>query len=728
MTVLAKKSILARLLARENITVEQTNHHTAFFDVERRILGLPYWKDVSKDLYDLLVGHEIGHALHTPADGWHDSTTTIPGCPRSYVNIVEDIRIEKLVLREFPGLLGSFMRGYQDLLDRDFFGTKDEDVNTMSFMNRLNIFSKSRGLIKVRFSKKEQPYVDRAMTVETWDDVIVSCRELYAFMKAELEAQRKAQEEEMEALKALGINPKKAIPEKIIITKGEKSGEKSEPMSDELKEAIKNGEVEIEVDVDSFTNDDKEEASSESDESGDIAVSLPGAQEEEQEDDSDLITVGESNNVDGVETDALFRAAIGKSLVDSINVGGSTYYAKGPSKAEAMAVTMSYEQVKAHRYKKVDSSDFNMKRYTKFLGDIKDTVAVMTKEFEMRKTARRFARARQSTKGSLDVNSLHRYRYDDNLFKQVTQLDDDQSHGMMMLIDYSGSMESILPKVLTQLLILTTFCKRVGIPFEVYGFTSGHHARFKLAEVKQHLTSVNMSDCHIFKLIDSSMSKKTYEEAFKVLWAQTNSHRRNWMGSAEIMGGTPLDASLLAMYHHIDAFKAKHNVQKMNFITLTDGASSGVGFSEGIDTNQKAYSAKTRMIQINGQMLKMNNTYRGTPIILDGLRAQGIRTINYHLVGQHELKYHITTKDPQELADALTQANKDGCVVRDNSNGYDRQIYTTLVQGKVSSSDSSDDEDDMDESTKNLAEAFQNKALKKKRARMIATKFAEIVS
>ena len=107
MTNIAKKSILARLLARENITVEQTNHHTAFFDVERRILGLPYWKDVGNDLYDLLVGHEIGHALHTPAEGWHESTTQIPGCPRSYINIVEDIRIEKLVLREFPGLLGS---------------------------------------------------------------------------------------------------------------------------------------------------------------------------------------------------------------------------------------------------------------------------------------------------------------------------------------------------------------------------------------------------------------------------------------------------------------------------------------------------------------------------------------------------------------------------------------------------------------------------------------------
>ena len=60
MTQLAKKSILARLLANENISVEQTNHHTAFFDVQNRMLGLPHWKDIDNDLYDLFVGHEVG--------------------------------------------------------------------------------------------------------------------------------------------------------------------------------------------------------------------------------------------------------------------------------------------------------------------------------------------------------------------------------------------------------------------------------------------------------------------------------------------------------------------------------------------------------------------------------------------------------------------------------------------------------------------------------------------
>jgi hypothetical protein len=713
MTALAKKSILARLLARENITVEQTNHHTAFFDVEKRILGLPYWKEVGNDLYDLLVGHEIGHALHTPAEGWHESTTEIPGCPRSYVNIVEDIRIEKLVLREFPGLLGSFTRGYQDLLDRDFFGIKGEDVNKLSFMNRLNIYAKSRGLVDVRFNSKEQPYVDRAMAVETWLDVMNSCRELYAYMKEELEAARKAQEELDKLLDEAGIKRPQPLPNKIIISGNKKGEGKSEPMSEELKQAILDGEVEIEVDADSF-NDVEENEETDGEES------LP-------------VSIGADDNADVVETDSLFRAAIAKSLVDSVNTGGSTVYAKGPSKAMATAITSSYEDVKKGRFKKVDSADFPAKQYVKFVADMKDSVTVMVKEFEMRKTARRFARARQSTKGSLDVNVLHKYKYEDNLFKQVTHLDDDQSHGMMMLIDYSGSMESILPKVIKQVLILATFCKRVNVPFEVYGFTNpygvGREFHQRVAAAKPDLTSVGMGNTHVFKLIDSSMNKKTYEEAFKALFAQTVPGGRHWKGSLESMGGTPLDTSLLAMYHHIAAFKAKHNVQKMNFITLTDGAGDGISIQGGIDLSDSKTGNKKRVIEVMGQKIAINYGYgQATACILNGLRAMGVRTMNYHLVSAGNIHYHVNAKNPQDLIDITAQVKKDGCIALDNQNGYDRQIFTVIggVSGQSSTND--EDEDDLDESTRNIATAFVNKAFKRKQTRLVAAKFAQIIS
>ena len=60
------KNQLAKLLASENLTVEHKKVSTASFDTKNRVLTLPIWKDTSSDLYDLLIGHEVGHALFTP--------------------------------------------------------------------------------------------------------------------------------------------------------------------------------------------------------------------------------------------------------------------------------------------------------------------------------------------------------------------------------------------------------------------------------------------------------------------------------------------------------------------------------------------------------------------------------------------------------------------------------------------------------------------------------------
>jgi hypothetical protein len=707
MTVLTKKSILARLLARENITVEQTNHHTAFFDVENRVLGIPYWKDVSKDLYDLFVGHEIGHALHTPAEGWHSSTTEIPGCPRSYINVVEDIRIEKLVLREYPGLLGSFMRGYKDLLDRDFFGIEGVEINTLSFMNRLNLFSKSRGLVDVRFSSKEQPFVDRAMATETWQDVMDSCREIYAFMQEELEAQKNPEPEDVITV--------------LVNGNGNSSGDSK--ISDKP------------ADVDLRTKGNSTSKAANQEDEGEKKIPAPAAAPAPA--DEELDSTGGSDNIDVVETDTLFRGAIAKSLVDSFASGGSTLFIKGPTKAQAIAVTAPYEEVRDRRTTKITSPHYPTKQYSSFMAKTKNVVSVMVKEFEMRKTARRFARARQSVRGSLDVTQLYKYKYDDTIFKQVTEFDDDQSHGLVMLVDYSGSMNPILSKVLKQILILTMFCKRTNVPFEVYGFTNPNWRRGVIP--KQTLTSLNMSNTHIFKLIDSSMSKTVYDEAFKMLFAQTTNKRKLFSGGHEVMAGTPLSSSVAVMYHHIAAFKAKHNVQKMNFITLTDGDSDYLGTDNGIDVPRGAstHHVKKRVIEIMGQKIKLD-AGSGTEDLLNGLRKMGIRTMNYHFIRQQSLKWYIQGHllTPEDLAKSEAKTAKEGCFVVDNQNGYDRQIFTVLsVNNKVkaksnvhTNQDQDEDEEDLDEEVQGFAESFTQKAFSKKRDRLIAIKFAETLS
>jgi hypothetical protein len=184
--VKGSKSILARLLANENITVQRGNYKTAFFDVERRVLGLPLWEDYGKDVEDLLIGHEVGHALFTPADGWHDSPKEMK-VPRSFLNVVEDIRIERKVQSKYPGLVNSFKKGYKKFSDLNFFNTEGKDLTEYSLIDRLNIKSKLRDLVDISFTQEEQPYVDMAFACDTFEDVVEAAKSIYDFMREDNE-------------------------------------------------------------------------------------------------------------------------------------------------------------------------------------------------------------------------------------------------------------------------------------------------------------------------------------------------------------------------------------------------------------------------------------------------------------------------------------------------------------------------------------------------------------
>ena len=89
-------------MATENITVVHKKIPTAYFDVKNRILACPIFKeDMSAELYDLFMGHEVGHALNTPYEGLH-SALEMNKTLKGYLNVVEDVRIEKAIKRQIP--------------------------------------------------------------------------------------------------------------------------------------------------------------------------------------------------------------------------------------------------------------------------------------------------------------------------------------------------------------------------------------------------------------------------------------------------------------------------------------------------------------------------------------------------------------------------------------------------------------------------------------------------
>ena len=153
-----QKDNLARLMAGEDLTVIHKRIPTAYFDIKNRVLACPIFKeDMSPELYDLFMGHEVGHALNTPYEGLHsalENNRTLKG----YLNVIEDVRIEKAIKAKYPGLVKSFFAAYKELVAQDFFGIKGKNVNALSLIDKINLQTKVGSSAGVIFTDEELPF------------------------------------------------------------------------------------------------------------------------------------------------------------------------------------------------------------------------------------------------------------------------------------------------------------------------------------------------------------------------------------------------------------------------------------------------------------------------------------------------------------------------------------------------------------------------------------------
>ena len=190
MTNLDYKDIVGKLMSQENISVVHRQHYpTAAFDLESRTLFLPEFANLSENVYDLLIGHEVSHALNTPKKGWHTAIDEKGVNFKSFLNVVEDARIEKMIQDKFPGLRSSFKIGYKELFDNDFFGVRNmsrDELQGMLLIDRLNLHSKLGELnCGVEFTQEEREYIKEMSNLKTWEDVVSLAEKLFEYCKEE---------------------------------------------------------------------------------------------------------------------------------------------------------------------------------------------------------------------------------------------------------------------------------------------------------------------------------------------------------------------------------------------------------------------------------------------------------------------------------------------------------------------------------------------------------------
>ena len=162
------KSQLAKLLATEDIVVEHKHVETAQFNTDTRVLILPIWEKASNDVYDMLVGHEVGHALFTPNE---DPPKHVP---HNFLNVCEDARIEKLMKRKYLGIAKSFYRGYNEMHQDDFFELDGEDIDNFNLADRANLYFKIGSFLPISFSDAEKEIITLIKNAETFTETIAA--------------------------------------------------------------------------------------------------------------------------------------------------------------------------------------------------------------------------------------------------------------------------------------------------------------------------------------------------------------------------------------------------------------------------------------------------------------------------------------------------------------------------------------------------------------------------
>jgi len=628
------KALLSKLMAREDLEVIEGNFKTASFDPKNRIVRLPILKEEFNEAATLFIGHEIGHALYTPDFFSHEEKKAeLVDIPFDIINIVEDVRIERKVREFYPGLVNDFLKGYKRLMDDNFFSVKDKDLNTLKFLDRLNLKSKLNALVDIDFSFKETLMIERVNSTETWDDTITVSREVMAFIKEQQkEEQEQQQVEEKSSASDDSDNPEEQAQQS---NEEQTSVSAEEEDSDETTEDSKGSS--------SSTEEDEDVEEDETDYTSDTDRSM-------RENESKMVHNNDTTTYIKVSREQVYKEFIytDKDLEKSDEMVKERY-----------STWREYDEVKER---------FGSE-YSSFIKDVKPAVNAMVQQFELRKSAMASKKIRESTSGAIDVNKLWQYKLDDHIFKSVMSVPDAKNHGLLMYIDYSASMSHRLYETLKQSLILSMFAKRVGIPFELYGFTTNgtkYREIFGVDSVKGESNKYSYKDwaVKLVKIADSKWSKskthKMFERAMFSGWCGEN--RYPFTEPAFQLGGTPLNETISVAHIMADDFVKRNHTEKMNVIFLTDGDAQDMRLSK--DLNQWDQSL---VWDIEGQgkieLEEEHNRY----VYSDNRRIQAKKK----LLSSLSKKYNVIGFF---LTDRRSQVGSNGYAIYTNYGGYDSFI------------------------------------------------------
>jgi hypothetical protein len=569
------KSQLAKLLATEDLVVEHKSVSTACFNVHTRVLTLPLWEKASGTVYDLLVGHEVGHALFTPDEDWLDKVKV----PQQFVNIVEDVRVEKLMKRKYAGLAKTFFNGYKELNEEDFFQIADDDISTFNLADRVNLYFKVGNFITLDFKPEEQEIINLISVSETFADVLIAAEELYKYCKKEKEQEQKVADFDSHEMQGDSQSPANEIAE----TNDSSSEQEDDSDNSQPKE---------------------DDGSYGGTAQGDQTPVKSSGEEDEPE-------VRTADSLEEKIRDLVGNDAYDNTYVEVPQLNLETVIAKNSDIHKDIDHSFSNQQkihndwAAGHGVEPTNLYKISDTEFKKFKSSAQKEVNYLVKEFECRKAADQYARASTARTGVLDTARLHTYKYNEDLFKKVSVIPDGKNHGLVFVLDWSGSMSEVMLDTCKQLFNLVWFCKKVSIPFEVYAFTNEwrrgeydyENERYIAADRTPHYDrkeSLLIVDetFSMMNILTSKVSGKDLEHQLLNIWRLAYCFGRQYQchytySHRMCLSGTPLNEALISLHQILPKFQKENKLQKVQCIVLTDGEANQLTYHKEV---RRSYS------------------------------------------------------------------------------------------------------------------------------------------
>jgi hypothetical protein len=732
-----QKDILAKLLATENITVVHENAPTASFNVRDRVLTLPLWEDLTGDNYDHFIGHEVGHALYTPEDGWHDAVCDRGRAYKSFLNVIEDARIERLIQVKYPGLRRNFINSYKKLMADGFFGANLNEINTFDLIDRINTYFKCGVSCGVRIEKDEMPWIKEIEKCVTWEQVVDIADRLFAQEKAKKEEELAEQEAEQQAMQEEGQDQTEE-------TETDGFGKNDWEMDNEGEENDQGSET--------SEGNSEEEGNEEENES----ASTDGEGEEEEEYsevsyDSDL---GDYSDEPIAKTEEALHKNIRKEFGDT---NGTKVYNLMVNTNKIDDLIINYKtvlgfgnDVGGYGNVKPHLANYGEKLWKEFQVNNKKTINYMVKEFEMKKKASEYARTTLSKTGVICPVKMNNYKFSDDIFRKMSVTPEGKNHGMVLYLDWSGSMHKHMKPTIDQLLNLVMFCRQVNIPYRVYAFSD----RFTREGIGSTETvndvAVNTlqykSGFRLMELFNNKMSRGDFTKMTQMLLAIGQNYYKDvtyYLPWQFYLGGTPLDDAIMAGIQIHKEFQKSNRLDIVNTVFLTDGDSHAIEckvlswYKDGTCRDGVAVwnlGIKHNIVKFIDPVTKKQYRVQGyngyTKALLEIFQDHtGSNAIGYRIVGMN--KRHLTSDlrgaglGYGQVSELHNKLKKDRFCVIPNC-GYTK--FFAVAGGKSLEVSNTSIEVADDAKVGAIRTAFKKANANRKTSRVLLSKFIELVA